>query len=405
MESSPKIAVVGFSVRAATQCATRQGFEVIAVDMCSDRDLVSECKDHYQLNAPDWPAALHARYPNVPILLAGGMENRPQLVEECQARGLVSGADAIPLRAMRSLENWAVWALASELGWPVTLRTQSEIQRADEVYPGFEWLVKPIVGSGGNAITEWTKKERQAPASFYPTATSYIQQRLKGEPIGVTFLSSPFGSIVVGATASWQPESSFEGGPKYAYRGSYGPIDLSSDQLLKLRNFANLVGAQTELLGLWQADFLRSGDKLTLLEINPRWSASMDILDVSLLIPMVQHHYLCICSLLNNERFLEIASTYLERSASPNNVLLGKLIVYAPKPFVVAPNQSDKWWSQRWSGPSSLAAKGHLYADIPNPSTSISVGEPVLTVMATERTLGALMAELQRGKMEVLDEL
>ena len=403
LKSTPKIAVVGFSARAAAQCARRQGFEVIAVDVCKDRDLLSDCQEHFQLHDPNWHVAFNANYPTVPILLAGGMENRTHCIEKCQSTTRRSGPIAFQLQAMRSMDNWAAWAVAVELGWPVTVRDTDAIHRIDDLLPGREWLIKPFAGAGGNGIVEWTGNKGRDWALSNEPKTCYVQQRLPGESIGVTFLSSKVGSTVVGATASWKSEVSFMGGPLYAYRGSYGPIVLTREQLERLQRFATLVGFESGLLGLWQADFLRDKGELTLLEINPRWSASMDLLDVGLSTPLIQYHYACIRNSLRRERFLQVSLECFEQAQRSRKSMIGKLIVYASLPCVVTQLQSDRWWSQRWTGDMNCGANRYQFADIPNPSTEVSAGDPLLTVMATGSSPEAIMAELQRGKMAVLD--
>jgi uncharacterized protein len=404
LESTPKIAIVGFSARAAAQCAKRQGFEVIAVDFCSDRDLLSDCQQHYHLQDPNWHVAFNATHPTVPILLTGGMENRIHLIEKCESSALKSGPNAIQLQAMRSLDNWAAWAVACDLGWPVTLTDAGEIQRVDEMFPSREWIAKPFSGAGGNGIVEWTSREDRDRALGSEPTTGYVQQRLPGESIGVTFLSSNVGSTIVGATASWKSEASFVGGPIYAYRGSYGPISLTCEQIERLQRFATLVGIETGLVGLWQADFLLHQGELTLLEINPRWSASMDILDVCLSIPLIRFHRACICDSLSVEQFLQVASECYGQAMSSRKSMLGKLIVYAPRSCVITPLQSERWWSQRWTSDMNCGATPYQFADIPNPSTTVSVGDPLLTVMASGGSPEVIMAALQRGKTASLDD-
>ena len=392
------------------QCAKRQGFEVVAVDMCSDRDLLDNCQKHFQLNDPNWPLALSVSHSTVPILFAGGMENRIELVEHCQTLGLVSTSNASSLRAMRSLDNWAAWAVSSNLGWPATLRTMEEIRSCDELFPGRKWLAKPFSSAGGLGITEWIRHEGDDHASSFDPAKGFLQEQLPGESIGITFVSSNVGIAVVGATASWKSGSqksysSCVDGPIYAYQGSYGPISLSSELLTKLQRFATLVGAESGLLGIWQADFLLYDNQLTLLEINPRWSASTDLLDVCLGIPLVQMHHACVCDHVSEERFSRVASQCFDQATNARNAMLGKLIVYSPMPFVVTSIQSDKWWTQRWSCGLNFAAKRFQFADIPNAGTSVSQGDPLLTVMASGCSPEALMIELQRGRIEALDDL
>jgi len=90
----PTIAIVGFSVRAATQCARRQGFEVVAVDFCSDRDLLAECTEHFRLDDPNWPITLNGKYPGAPVLLTGGMEHRTHLIHQFNGGGSRFGTSA-----------------------------------------------------------------------------------------------------------------------------------------------------------------------------------------------------------------------------------------------------------------------------------------------------------------------
>ena len=88
------IAIVGFSARAASQIAKKAGFDVVAVDVCADRDLICDCRSHYLLDDPEWPDALNAYYPSAPLLLTGGMEHRTHLVERCHAVANGSGSRA-----------------------------------------------------------------------------------------------------------------------------------------------------------------------------------------------------------------------------------------------------------------------------------------------------------------------
>ena len=90
--------MVGFSARAAAQSAKRQGFEVVAVDLCADRDLLVECRAHYRLDDPNWPDLLNSDYPNATLLLTGGMEHRSTWVARCHSQFGRAGATGTQLR-------------------------------------------------------------------------------------------------------------------------------------------------------------------------------------------------------------------------------------------------------------------------------------------------------------------
>ena len=231
-------------------------------------------------------------------------------------------------------------------------------------------------------ITDLINASQLSDSFYQDHANVYLQQRLPGETIGITFLSSEFGSTLVGAATAW-PNNSNPLRANYIYRGSFGPKQLTSPQIDKLQRFANLVGSESGLLGLWQADFLEHDGDLTLLEINPRWSASMDILDVCLDLPLVETHYACIRTTLSQARFEAIASNACKRAQQSSDAMLGKWIVYARAPFTVSQTQSDAWWMNRWEGDLISVRNGNRFADRPCVGTEIAEGDPILTIMTT----------------------
>jgi uncharacterized protein len=374
---NPTIAIIGFSVRAAAQCATRQGLKVIAVDMCGDRDLIEACEDHCRLDDPNWPERLVKLAPTAPLLLAGGMENRIALIDQCHKLAPRLGAAGTQIKSLRQLENWERWARSSGIQWPRTARNASEfaafVERSDQC----TWLLKSTQSCGGMGIQELCTLEAMrylASVEASQSQVNYIQERLPGVSIGVTFLSSEFGSVVIGATVAWQDK---ELDVPYKYTGSYGPIGLSQPNMDRLESFAELAQRDSQIKGLWQADFLIHDGELTLLEINPRWSASMDILNDCLGLPLVRLHVDCLGCTLNEATLHEIEAG---RRLAPTPRLLGKRIIYADRPFVVTSEQSEYWWSKRWIADSNWKGSKVGFADIPFAGMELRAGDPVLTI-------------------------
>ena len=395
------LAIVGFSARSATQCAVRQGFEVTAVDMCADRDLICQCQKHYRLDDPKWPDVLNAMYPGVPLLLTGGMEHRTQWVDRCHLIANRGGPDGKQLSAMRSLANWERWAALSDVGWPTTFRKIQDINSFPDHLSDGDWLLKPFQSAGGIGTIGLTNSIPLSQHFIQNPNKAYIQRRLPGVSIGITFLSCEFGSALVGATAAWSPDSNSLPAMHYAYRGSYGPISLTEEQIEKLQYFAGIVGRESGLLGLWQADFLMHRGSLTLLEINPRWSASMDILDVCLNIRLVELHYECISKILSQAAFEQLAREGCKRAKKPIETMLGKLIVYAQHTFTVSHAQSDHWWANRWESDMKTLNNRSRFADIPDAGTVVEKGSPILTVLASGRSHESIFSNLQTAKSEV----
>ena len=380
------IAIIGFSARAAAQCAIRQGFEVIAVDLCADRDLISNCHSHYRLDDPSWPDILDLLHPSVPLLFAGGMENRLELVDRCHSVAQRFGPTRKQLATLRSVRNWARWAVSSQVGWPVTLLDASTRSDISEQLLEGDWIVKPFQSAGGIGVIDLENASQWNGNFLAENSPVYLQQRLPGESIGVTFLSSEFGSTLLGAAAACEsdlkPLQS-----DYVYRGSYGPIPLSTDQIEDLQRFAELVHCESGVHGLWQADFLLHERELTLLEINPRWSASMEILDVCLDLRLVELHYACISGAMSQAKFEILSTKACARANKPVEISLHKFIAYARTAFTVSASQSDSWWMNRWDGDLKSAIDRSLFADIPSAGTHIGDGHPIMSVMTTSNSV------------------
>jgi uncharacterized protein len=392
----PTIAVIGFSARAAAQSAKRQGFEVVAIDLCADRDLLEDCIAHYRLDDPSWPDILNSNHPTTSLLLTGGMEHRTDCVDRCHFHSQRFGASGIQLQSMRTLANWERWAVSSGLSWPTTF-TAAEFEFQPMFSVGHsEWLVKLFQSGGGIGTIDFDLRELPLNRE-----SVYIQKRMAGETIGVTFLSSLVGSTFIGATAACPPESAATD-KRYVYRGSYGPIPLSKSNIDNLQRFAAIAGRESGLLGVWQADFLLLDGELTLLEINPRWSASMDILDVGLDLRLVQKHDSSVRGTLSAGALNQLALDALEKSMSSPERMIGKLVVYADQRWFVTQAQSDLWWSSRWSM-DMLSELNHCwFADIPTAGARISPGGPILSIMATGSTKESILIALEAARKAVL---
>ncbi len=410
----PMIAIVGFSARAAAQCAARDGLGVIAVDMCADRDLIPECEMHLRLNDANWPNILNAKYPAVPMLFTGGMEHRSSSIDQCHRVAKRFGATGEQVRAMRNLDSWAEWARGAGIAWPITVRDAHQSSSMLAKDPRRRWLLKSLHSAGGTGTIDVTATLSLGDSIPLEQENRYIQERLPGESIGVTFLSSEFGCAVVGAALAC-PSDTPSRTKEFRYDGSVGPIPLSNLQYCQLQRFAECVWRKTELRGLWQADFLLHEDTWTLLEVNPRWSASMDLLDYakdyakdnaiapSTGLGLVRSHCDAICCSLSKSTFEQFSHTGWNLSdatiPSESNTMLGKRIVYADDTIRISQAQSDSWWSRRWHR-EVLADEGDcFFADIPEANTTVESGGPLLTVMSKGNSVESILKALRHASI------
>lgn len=290
----------------------------------------------------------------------------------------VFGPTAAQMRRLRDPNFWKAAARESDLCFPPTVLAGSPPVSTDA-----RWLRKSRSGGGGLHV-------RRAPSTVpqqnhSATATQrceqeYWQQEIVGRSIGVTciLLPGPKGSLrvcLLGATEAWTARD-WPGPTEFIYRGSWGPIKLSPRQCTAIKRFAAFVGTETGLFGWLQMDFIESADrKLWLLEINPRWTAGMEVLARTGYNPVPLHLAAYETALHSNApKIDELASEVREPSVEPD-IVFAKAIVYAKRDFELT---EDACRCLRELSPAHHA--DIPYFDKDTPPTAIPEGSPLLTV-------------------------
>lgn len=381
--SKPRLVIAGASVRSAAQCAVRAGFQILAIDQFTDRDLaelgqVASLQAISTLGERVWQPWIGA-----PLLLCGGMENRLQEVEELLHYGLIGCLSLEILRDLRRCDSWSRWAQSSGLQWPETI--EGSATRPNRAYP---WLVKSRASAGGLGVRFW---HGESLASF-----EYLQQWVEGESLGVTFWSDQQESRLVGCMASWSADA-FEGPLPFIYRGSVGPIDLSDEESLHLVGFAERVRAETGLIGVWEADFVRNQHGWWLLEINPRWTSSMELLEVVHHQSLVEKHVATIAGARQSAGPSPRENSPQEIQPRTSPGVIGKVIHYAPVDIQPAESMLERLWNHRWDGTWDALRDTNRWADIPATRAAIPRGYPICTEYAAGRTIPEVQSRLGGG--------
>ena len=138
--------IVGASARAAAEAAARSGFQTMAIDQFGDEDLRRIAMVRTCDRFPDAIAQIAADFPPAPVVLSGGMENNPLVVEQLAASRTLYGCSSQVLCRVR--DPLQLQQALARSGLP-TVETQSYIPSRAESVP---WLEKPLRGSGGIGI-------------------------------------------------------------------------------------------------------------------------------------------------------------------------------------------------------------------------------------------------------------
>jgi uncharacterized protein len=358
------------------------------VDHCNDRDTALFSDQYCLLSDPKWDEWLldQTRGFEATLLLTGGMENQPEILAQLEGmRSLVS----VPRRAIqqcRDVANWQYWCHSAQIHFPDSIfpHKYSDWESSRLLARQRSWLVKNTNGAGGLQVRRLPSDRDAFDLAMFAknlSTTEYLQEVLDGPTIGATFLSSQHGVILIGAMVN-ETIGPNHFMPEFTYSGSSGPVGVSEEEKRRLIQLGQIVTSKSGLVGLWQVDFLRRQTGLHLLEINPRWSASMELFQWLWQLPLTHWHARCVRGCVTNDEWSSWSNA-IERNASDSNKKSGrKTIAYSKDTFEVTNEQSEMWFQHRWhclSESPETHKVPHGYADIPRPGTIVHPTQPILT--------------------------
>lgn len=361
------LTVIGASSRALAQSAARAGYQPHAIDLFTDRDLAACCSAVRISRYPqDFVAALAAAPPG-PWMYTGGLENYPALLGRLARLRPLWGCGPAAVRGVRRPE--ALAAVAREAGccFPGTPKV------------GEQALVKPRRGSGGLDIRFATDEER-----LKPPRGSYLQAHVEGEAASAVFVAARGRAVLLGATRQLLGRD-FGLARPFLYAGSVGPLALSATCMAVLERLGALLAERFELAGLFNVDFVLARERVCVMEVNPRYSASVEVLERSSGMALVgMHAVACLDGdLPRNQRMLA------------GERLRGKAVVYADADGVV-PGALDVL-SEAWKEDDGATAM----ADLPRLGDPLVAGQPVVTVFATGRAIDEVRRKLSERMTSV----
>jgi len=216
---------------------------------------------------------------------------------------------------------------------------------------------------------------------------SYLQLRIEGRPCSAVYVAAAGRSVLVGVTEQLVGVPWTGAGP-FTYAGSLGPFELDVSQTDQFRLIGETLSGVFELRGLFGVDAVVNESGVWPVEVNPRYTASCEILEWAFGIDAVALH-VAAC----NENTLPDDVTRLSRGMS------GKAIVYATADVLVGDEFAEhalrSQTGPNWPG----------LADVPAPGTSVCCGHPVTTVLAQAADRDAVIDVLRARAARVRDIL
>jgi predicted ATP-grasp superfamily ATP-dependent carboligase len=368
-DDSPNVVIVGASARAAAFSAVRAGMRPWCADLFADLDL-QEIAPVTILRGPRYAAALPRllqQAPPGPCVYLGGLENWPDIIRRIGRSRTLWGNEHRVLEQVRQPWNWA--NVLKQAGCAVP-----QVRQAANPPPrDGRWLAKPLHSAGGQGIQRWMKGTR------IPSRKQlYFQEFLHGESCAAVYLGDGRGAALLGVTRQLVGEA-WLNAPPFHYCGSIGPLALSGPLNGTFTLLGNVLASEFELRGLFGVDCIQRGDEIYPVEINPRYTASVEVLE----------HALGLTALRMHRAIFATSGSVADIAAAATGDRVGKAVLFAPARLTVPPNAP-------WNDALTRAITGWRdYADIPHPGEQIEQGRPIVTLFCRARTMANAISELQ----------
>jgi hypothetical protein len=347
-----RVLIAGFTTRAFSESAVRAGAEVVTVDYFGDLDQRRLCEGQsLRARAQRYSAAALLEVARAirydAVAYGGGLENHPDVVEALARGRVLLGNGPAVLRRVR--EPGEVLAFLAGRGFAVP-----ETRRAGDPLPDAgRWLRKPARGGGGQGVRAWDGRR--------PGPSAILQERVAGVSASAAFVADGRRSLVLGWTEQLHAR------PGFRYAGNVLPLAGPAAARAEVEAIAQALAAEYGLVGVNGFDFVLRGERAVVLEVNPRYCASMELVERAAGVPVwALHRAAC--------------EGRLPDAWVPPAGYWGKAIVYATG-TVAAPDTSE--WIERG------------VRDVPHTGEVIRAGHPICTVIVSAPTRAGCRARLR----------
>jgi predicted ATP-grasp superfamily ATP-dependent carboligase len=363
-----RVLITGVSTRAAADSAARAGFDVTSLDGYADRD------QHPAVRALALPrdlglgfsaghaAAAAASIECDAVAYLSNFENDPSAVAALAATRTLWGNPPDVLRRVRDPFTVAATFRAHGLTVP---RLANDSDVTNDSNDSNDWLLKPFSSGGGHGIRPW----RGTPVP----KGCYLQERIEGRPGSIVFVAANGRAMPLGISRQLIGDHRF-GATGARYCGSIlatrtdPQFERGADLMSAAHQLAAVAAAEFRLVGVNGIDFIERSGVPYPIEINPRWSASMELIERSLGVGVFAVH--------------AASCTRGDLPASPGTPdrAVGKAIVFARDPCVAG--DTDAW------------LRDADIRDVPHLGDPIAAGSPDCTVFAEGADAAACEAAL-----------
>ncbi|MBW3596177.1 MAG: ATP-grasp domain-containing protein [Planctomycetes bacterium] len=376
------LVILGASARAAAFSARRAGFAPWGADLFADADLSAISPARRVARYPAELVEAAEAAPPGPWMFTGALENYPELVDRIAAARRLWGNCGAVLRRVR--DPWRVREalVAARLPCPLLGSDRRSLP------PGV-WMRKPLRSAGGARIQKISVVRASAAARSGGDGHRrgvYYQQAIRGETASGVYVAAEGRARLLGVTRQLSG-AAWCGAEGVQYAGSIGPLVLSDEQRGAWRRIGDCLARSFSLVGLFGVDAVVNTQGVFPVEVNPRYTASIEVLERALDLTAIALH----------ARACRTGELPDEPPVRPDGVC-GKAILYARRNGPASP----AFWR---FVEDALGRRNPDAADLPHRGQVFQAGRPVLTLLADGECESDVLNRLQRRAAEAFELL
>ena len=372
-----RVLLAGVSMRAAAASAARAGFDVTAIDAFADFDQHPsvEAQSLGGRFSPDAAAQQSQTISCDAVAYGSNFENDPDAVTLLARGRALWGNPSDVLRRVRDPLRLSETLRRRGFAAPTVSEPIPDPQSPQSPTPNPQsraaWLVKRRASGGGHGIRPWRNGMRLPHGS-------YLQEFIDGTSASIVFVAARGRAVPIGLFRQLIGDAAF-GSSGFRYCGNILTAAGEDDDVVDPAcAMATVVCEEFGLVGVNGIDMIVKSGVPYAIEVNPRWCASMELVERAYGVSVFGMH----ASACRDALLPDFDLARARRGAQTT----GKAVVFARRD--VALGDTSGWLPDP-------RAQDEI-RDIPHPGAQICAGHPMCTVFAAGRESAGCRAELVR---------
>ncbi|WP_337286941.1 ATP-grasp domain-containing protein [Candidatus Methylomirabilis sp.] len=371
------ILIGGVSARGLAESAVQSGLRhrIVTVDYFGDFDLGLLCTYRSikrDLNLPYDPGYLIQASAGLTfdaLMYVANLENYPSVVEVMAGGKQILGNSPTVLGLVRDPVTFFECLTNAGISAPKIIIDSEPLDLDFSI----RWLRKPLRSGGGHGIAIHLPGDRLETGFF-------LQEYLDGLPYGAVFAADGRDACLLGISEQLIGRTEF-GADDFRYCGSIlGPMGTGQaewgDLVDRIRQVVRAITREFHLVGVNGIDFILKGKTVYPLEVNPRYTASMELVEWAYGLNIFKTHLdACQGRLPDFDLF-----AYLDAGC------FGKAIRFASRDMIF---HDPRWWFDRG------------VRDLPLEGEQIAQGKPICTAFSRGHNRSECYNRLVRAAAEI----